>query len=66
MAYGKAISRTHEFRRIYENKEISAFIKPEMNRCVHCTRCIRFTEEIDGGAGIRLGAAGRSHGGGRL
>ncbi len=50
MAYGKAISRTHEFRRIYENKEISAFIKPEMNRCVHCTRCIRFTEEIDGGA----------------
>ena len=50
MAYGKAISRTHEFRRIYPSKEISAFIKPEMNRCVHCTRCIRFTEEIDGGA----------------
>ncbi len=50
MAYGKAISRTREFRRVYPNKEISPFIKPEMNRCVHCTRCIRFTEEIDGGA----------------
>ncbi len=50
MAYGKAISRTHEFRRIYPRKELSPFIKPEMNRCVHCTRCIRFTEEIDGGA----------------
>ncbi|MYA94853.1 MAG: NADH-quinone oxidoreductase subunit NuoG [Nitrospinae bacterium] len=50
MAYGKAISRTHEFRRIYPPKEMSPFIKPEMNRCVHCTRCIRFTEEIDGGA----------------
>ncbi len=50
MAYGKAISRTHEFRRVYPDKEISPFIKPEMNRCVHCTRCIRFTEEIDGGA----------------
>ena len=50
MAYGKAISRTHEFRRIYPSKEISPFIKPEMNRCVHCTRCIRFTEEVDGGA----------------
>ena len=50
MAYGKAISRTHEFRRVYPNKEMSPFIKPEMNRCVHCTRCIRFTEEVDGGA----------------
>ncbi len=49
MAYGKAISRTHEIRRIYPRKEISPYIKPEMNRCVHCTRCIRFTHEIDGG-----------------
>lgn len=50
MAYGKAISRTHEARRVYAAKDISSFIKPEMNRCVHCTRCIRFSEEIDGGA----------------
>ncbi|MDA0999427.1 MAG: NADH-quinone oxidoreductase subunit NuoG [bacterium] len=49
MAYGKAISRTHEKRRIYPEKEISAYIQPEMNRCVHCTRCIRYTQEIDGG-----------------
>lgn len=50
MAYGKAVSRTHEFRRVYPRKEMSPFIKPEMNRCVHCTRCVRFAEEIDGGA----------------
>ncbi|MFP6869274.1 MAG: NADH-quinone oxidoreductase subunit NuoG [Nitrospinota bacterium] len=49
MAYAKAISRTHELRRIYPQKMISPYIKPEMNRCVHCTRCIRFTQEIDGG-----------------
>ncbi len=49
MAYGKAISRTHELRRLYPRKELSPYIKPEMNRCVHCTRCIRFTSEIDGG-----------------
>ncbi|MEE9257256.1 MAG: 2Fe-2S iron-sulfur cluster-binding protein, partial [bacterium] len=49
MAYAKAISRTQELRRIYPEKGISPFIKPEMNRCVHCTRCIRFSHEIDGG-----------------
>lgn len=49
MAYGKPVSRTHELRRIYPRKEISAYVKPEMNRCVHCTRCIRFSHEIDGG-----------------
>ncbi len=49
MAYAKAFSRTHELRRIYPRKEISPYIKPEMNRCVHCTCCIRFTTEIDGG-----------------
>ena len=49
MSYANAISRTQELRRIFPKKEISPFIKPEMNRCVHCTRCIRFTSEIDGG-----------------
>ncbi|MBT4430403.1 MAG: molybdopterin-dependent oxidoreductase, partial [Nitrospinaceae bacterium] len=50
LGYAKAVSRTHELRRIYPKNEISPFIKPEMNRCVHCTRCIRFTSEIDGGS----------------
>ncbi len=49
MAYAKAFSRTNELRRLYPRKELSPYIKPEMNRCVHCTRCIRFTDEIDGG-----------------
>ncbi len=57
MAFGKALSRTHEPRRLFPQKEISPYIKPQMNRCVHCTRCIRFTGEIDGGG--EFGWAGR-------
>ena len=57
MAFGKAISRTHELRRLYPEKEISPYIKPQMNRCVHCTRCVRFSGEIDGGG--EFGWAGR-------
>ncbi|MEE9274041.1 MAG: NADH-quinone oxidoreductase subunit NuoG [bacterium] len=49
MAYARALSRTHEVRRTYPPKEINPYIRPDMNRCVHCTCCIRFSQEIDGG-----------------
>ncbi len=48
MSFGKSITRSEFVRRIYPKLEISAYIEPEMNRCVHCTRCMRFSEEIDG------------------
>ncbi|MFQ5692814.1 MAG: NADH-quinone oxidoreductase subunit NuoG, partial [Nitrospinota bacterium] len=46
--FGDAFTRNEFGRRTYPKLDISPFIEPEMNRCIHCTRCIRFSEEIDG------------------
>jgi len=46
-----------EGKRVVFDKYIGPLIATEMTRCIHCTRCVRFGEEI---AGIReLGATGR-------
>jgi NADH-quinone oxidoreductase subunit G len=57
MAYGVDASRYHENKRAVEDKYIGALVKTIMNRCIHCTRCVRFTTEV---AGVpELGAIGR-------
>ncbi len=57
MAYGVDSSRFHENKRAVEDKYIGPLVKTIMNRCIHCTRCVRFTTEV---AGIsELGATGR-------
>ncbi len=57
MAYGVDSSRYHENKRAVENKYIGPLVKTIMNRCIHCTRCIRFSAEV---AGVpELGAIGR-------
>lgn len=57
MAYGVDSSRFHENKRAVEDKYIGPLVKTVMNRCIHCTRCVRFTSEV---AGIpELGAIGR-------
>ena len=48
MAYGFDRSRYHENKRAVKNKEIGPLIKTIMTRCIHCTRCIRFGEDIAG------------------
>ncbi len=48
--YGDAYSRYTEERRTYLDLDMGPMIKKNMNRCIHCTRCIRFGDEI---AGIR-------------
>ncbi|MGK5083581.1 2Fe-2S iron-sulfur cluster-binding protein [Bdellovibrionota bacterium FG-1] len=48
--YGDANSRYTEERRTYVDLDMGPVIKKNMNRCIHCTRCIRFGAEI---AGIR-------------
>lgn len=48
--YGDAYMRTSEERRTYVDLDMGPVIKKNMNRCIHCTRCIRFGDEI---AGIR-------------
>jgi NADH-quinone oxidoreductase subunit G len=57
MAYGVDSSRFHENKRAVEDKYIGPLVKTFMNRCIHCTRCIRFTTEVAGVAD--LGATGR-------
>jgi len=57
MAYGVDASRFHENKRAVEDKYIGALVKTVMNRCIHCTRCVRFMTEV---AGVpELGAIGR-------
>ena len=57
MAYGVDSSRFHENKRAVEDKYIGALVKTIMNRCIHCTRCVRFSTEV---AGVpELGAIGR-------
>jgi len=57
MAYGVDSSRFAENKRAVEDKYIGPLIKTSMNRCILCTRCVRFTTEV---AGIsELGLIGR-------
>ncbi len=57
MAYGVDGSRFRENKRAVEDKYIGPLVKTTMNRCIHCTRCVRFTAEV---AGVPdLGATGR-------
>ena len=48
LAYGSDRGRFFEFKRGVEDKECGPIIKTIMTRCIHCTRCVRFTEEISG------------------
>ena len=57
VGYGGGVSQYTESKRVVEDKNIGPLIKTEMTRCIHCTRCVRFGEEI---AGIKeMGAIGR-------
>ncbi len=48
LAYGRDRSRYTESKHAVENKYIGPLVKTEMTRCIHCTRCVRFTAEICG------------------
>jgi NADH-quinone oxidoreductase subunit G len=57
MAFGMDGTRYNENKRAVEDKYIGPLVKTVMNRCIHCTRCVRFTTEV---AGIsELGLIGR-------
>ena len=60
MAYGCDRSRYPENKRAVPDKELGPLVKTSMNRCIHCTRCVRFATEV---AGVEeLGATGRGEG----
>ena len=57
MAYGSGVSRYHEHKRAVEEKYMGPLVKTAMTRCIHCTRCVRFVDEV---AGVpEIGALGR-------
>jgi NADH-quinone oxidoreductase subunit G len=57
MAFGVDSSRYAENKRAVEDKYIGPLVKTSMNRCIHCTRCVRFTAEVAGTGD--MGATGR-------
>jgi NADH dehydrogenase/NADH:ubiquinone oxidoreductase subunit G len=46
--YGYTEGRFMEYKRGVEDKNLGPLIKTSMTRCIHCTRCVRFTELIAG------------------
>src|SRR5918997_817923 len=57
MAYGVDSTRFAENKRAVDDKYIGPIVRTAMNRCIHCTRCVRFLAEV---AGVPdLGAIGR-------
>ncbi|MCU0888499.1 MAG: NADH-quinone oxidoreductase subunit NuoG, partial [Rubritepida sp.] len=57
VAYGRDLSRYDEGKRAVKDKYVGPLIKTVMNRCIHCTRCVRFAAEV---AGVpEMGATGR-------
>ena len=61
MRYGSDRSRFHEVtgKRAVENKDLGPLVKTSMNRCIQCTRCVRFANDV---AGVEeLGTTGRGN-----
>ncbi|MDH5537307.1 MAG: NADH-quinone oxidoreductase subunit NuoG, partial [Betaproteobacteria bacterium] len=57
VGYGASASRYEEMKRVVTDKNLGPLISTDMTRCIHCTRCVRFGQEI---AGImELGMIGR-------
>ena len=48
MAYGRSYSRYDENKRAVEDKYMGPIVKTAMTRCIQCTRCIRFADEVAG------------------
>jgi NADH-quinone oxidoreductase subunit G len=57
MGYGVDTSRFAENKRAVEDKYLGALVKTSMNRCIQCTRCVRFSAEVCGAP--EMGATGR-------
>src|SRR5216117_3080022 len=57
VGYGKSASRYTEEKRVVLNKNLGPLISTDMTRCIHCTRCVRFGQELAGV--MELGMIGR-------
>jgi NADH-quinone oxidoreductase subunit G len=57
-SYGSGDSRMAEVKRRYRYEDLGAKIVIDKNRCIHCTRCVRFTREITGGGELIVAQRG--------
>jgi NADH-quinone oxidoreductase subunit G len=57
MGFGRDISRYAERKRVVKDKNLGPLVSTDMTRCIHCTRCVRFTQDIQGFQ--ELGTIGR-------
>ncbi len=57
VGYGGSASRYQEEKRVVVNKNLGPLISTDMTRCIHCTRCVRFGQEVAGV--MELGQVGR-------
>ena len=54
MAYGRGFSRYDENKRSIEDKYMGPIVKTNLTRCIQCTRCVRFAEEVAGAPEIGM------------
>jgi NADH-quinone oxidoreductase subunit G len=57
VGYGDSSSKYQEEKRVVPNKDLGSLVSTDMTRCINCTRCVRFTQEIAGN--MELGQAFR-------
>ncbi len=57
MGYGRSVSRFTERKRVVKDKDIGPLVRTDMTRCIHCTRCVRFLDEVAGTC--EMGGTGR-------
>lgn len=58
MGFGRDVARYTERKRVVKDQDLGPLVSTDMTRCIHCTRCVRFGQEV---AGIQeLGTVGRS------
>jgi NADH-quinone oxidoreductase subunit G len=58
MGYGRDVSRYNDRKRVVKDQDLGPLVSTDMTRCIHCTRCVRFGEEITGMP--ELGTIGRA------
>jgi NADH-quinone oxidoreductase subunit G len=48
MGYGRDVSRFNERKRVVKDKNLGPLVSTDMTRCIHCTRCVRFSQDVTG------------------
>ncbi|HEX5418453.1 MAG TPA: NADH-quinone oxidoreductase subunit NuoG, partial [Gammaproteobacteria bacterium] len=58
LGFGRGVARYAERKRVVKDQNLGPLVSTDMTRCIHCTRCVRFGQEIQGIQ--ELGTIGRS------